>query len=464
VVLSDPTGGAAIGAQNRVTITIQDDDFGPGSLDPGFDPGTGANALVRSVAVQPDGRIIIGGAFTQFNGVDRNYVARLNSAGPLDFGFNIGTGANGLVSAVAFDPADGDVLLAGAFTTVNGSPRNRVARLTSTGATDLAQDQPSGLDAAVYALALQADSKTIIGGSFSVPKPCLARLRVNGSPDTSFDTGAGANGPIFAVAMQADGGVVAGGSFTSIDGTSRSRVARFFGDGGLDLTFVPATVAGGSVFAIAIQSDLKVIIGGDFTSVGGQSRNRIARLNADGSLDTSFNPGSAANGTVWCLGLDTGNGSSVDAIRVLAGGEFTQFSGARRNRIVRLSPTGAVDPSFDPGLGANNTVYSLVPLPNGKTIIGGEFTAVNGFPRNGVARLNGDTGDTLRIRPGFGFSANTFHLSVDAVAGRRYSLDVSTDLINWTPVMTNTAAGAVLDFIDNTPAPDRRFYRARQVP
>jgi uncharacterized delta-60 repeat protein len=465
VVLSDPTGGATIGGQNRVTVTIQDDDFGPGSLDPGFDPGTGANAPVRSVAVQPDGRIIIGGAFTQFNGVDRNYVARLNSAGPLDFGFNIGTGANGLVSAVALDSADGDVLLAGSFTSVNGSPRNRVARLTSTGATDLAQDQPSGLDAAAYALAVQADSKTIIGGSFSIPKPCLARLRVNGSPDTSFDTGAGANGPIFAVAMQADGGAVAGGSFTSIDGASRSRVARFFGDGALDLTFVPPTVSGGSVFAVAIQPDLKVIIGGDFTSVGGQSRNRIARLNADGSLDTSFNPGSAANGTVWCLGLDNGNGNSVDAIRILAGGEFTQFAGARRNRIVRLSATGALDPTFDPGLGANNTVYSLAPLANGKIIIGGEFTAVNGFPRNGVARLNGDTGgETLRIRSGFGFSANTFHLSVDAVAGRRYSLDLSTDLINWTPVMTNTAVGAVLDFIDNTPAPDRRFYRARQVP
>jgi uncharacterized delta-60 repeat protein len=458
VVLSDPTGGLVVGGQSRATITIQDDDFGPGSLDPDFNPGTGANALVRSVAAQSDGRIIIGGAFTQFDGYDRNYIARLNSSGSLDFGFSAGAGPNGIVSAVGLDSTEGDVLLAGAFTSVNGSPRNRFARLTSGGATDLAQDQPTGLDAAAYALAVQTDSKAIVGGSFLIPKPSLTRLRVNGSPDTSFDTGAGANGPVFAVAMGSSGEAVAGGSFTTVDGTGRSRVARFLSDGALDLGFIPAAVSGGSIFAVAVQADRKVVIGGDFTSVGGQSRNRIARLNADGSLDTAFNPGSAANGTVYGIAVQPDD-------KIVMVGAFTSVAGATRNRIARLSATGAVDPSFDPGLGANNIVYTLALLPGGKIIIGGEFTSVNGFPRNGVARLNGDTsGETLRIRPGFGFSANTFRLSVDAIAGRRYALDTSIDLINWTPLMTNTASGAVLDFIDNTPAPNRRFYRTRLAP
>jgi uncharacterized delta-60 repeat protein len=256
--------------------------------------------------------------------------------------------------------------------------------------------------------------------------------------------------------MGSNGELGVGGSFTTFDGAVRAGVAKLLSSGTLDLTFTPATVSGGSVYAVAFQADGKVVIGGDFTAVGGQSRKRIARFNSDGTLDTGFNPGVGADGSVYAVAVQP------DGKIILAGG-FTSISGAIRNRVARLTSTGAVDSTFDVGLGANNTVYAISLLPSGKILLAGEFTSVNGLSRNGVARLNGDSGDTLQVQPGFGFSGGTFRLSVNTVLGRRYAVDISNDLLNWSPLMTNTAAGAVLQFSDNVPDPNRRFYRVREV-
>src|SRR5262249_26264805 len=134
--LTNATGGAVISGLPTATVLIEDNETGSGSLDRGFNPGAGANGLVRTLALQPDGKILLGGAFTQFDNLNRNFITRLNANGSQDLGFNPGTGANGLVASLALQ-ADGRITLGGAFTTVNGVLFNRVARLTTSGLADV---------------------------------------------------------------------------------------------------------------------------------------------------------------------------------------------------------------------------------------------------------------------------------------------------------------------------------------
>src|SRR2546427_781437 len=104
-----------------------------------------------------------------------------------------------------------------------------------------------------------------------------------------------------------------------------------------------------------------------------------------GALDLSFNPGTGANNIVNSFAVQT-NG------QVFIGGLFTTVNGTNINRIARLNADGSLDTSFDPGTGAANyPVRSVVVQPDGKVLIGGEFTAVNGNTnRSFLARLNGD--------------------------------------------------------------------------
>jgi uncharacterized delta-60 repeat protein len=148
----------------------------------------------------------------------------------------------------------------------------------------------------------------------------------------------------------------------------------------VDPTFNPGSGANLAVDQLALQPDGKVLIGGSFTSVGGTARNRIARLNADGTLDLSFNPGASGTGTVRTLMLQPDG-------KVLIGGNFTSIDGTVRNRIARLNADGSLDLSFDPGSGANGIVMALAVQPDGKVLIGGGFTSVNGTARNRIARI-----------------------------------------------------------------------------
>lgn len=146
------------------------DSDGPGKQDAAFNIGSGANGSIRSIAVQADGKTIIGGTFTAVNGVSRNRIARLNADGSLDADFNAGNGANSTVYTSVLQ-ADGKILIGGNFTKVNGVSRNRVARLNVDGSLDTSFNAGSfdtGFGSnAVYTMALQTDDKIVIGGSFS---------------------------------------------------------------------------------------------------------------------------------------------------------------------------------------------------------------------------------------------------------------------------------------------------------
>ena len=368
-----------------------------GSLDTDFNPGSGADATVISAAIQGDGRVLIGGAFSNVNGTGRNGVARLNADGSLDAVFNPRPAASSVINAVAAQQ-DGKVLLGGSFYVVSGTRRFGIARLNSDGSLDVGFDPGMGVSNEVESVAVQGDGKVLIGGRFStfdtVGGSSFARLNADGSLDiTFFNLATGANYGVGTVAVQEDGKVVIAGGFNSVNATRRRGIARLNTDGSIDTTFSPDL--NGSVSNVAVQRNGKALISGSFTSVNGTVRNRIARLNTDGSLDPSFNLGTGTDSLIFSVEVQ-GDG------KVLIGGPFTLVNGVSRNRIARLNPDGSLDSSFNPGTGADSTVNAVAVQGDGKIVIGGAFTIVNGVARNRIARLNADGSLDVGFNPGTG--------------------------------------------------------------
>jgi uncharacterized delta-60 repeat protein len=369
-----------------------------GTLDGSFNPGTGANGTVYTTALQSDGKIIIGGLFTTYNGTARNRIARINADGTLDISFNPSTGANSTVWTTTLQ-SDGKIIIGGAFTTYNGTARTRIARLNADGTLDGTFTPGTGANAIVYTTALQSDGKIIIGGDFTsyngTGRNRIARLNADGTLDGTFNPGTGADNFVRTTALQPDGKIIIGGDFTTYNGTARNYIARLNADGTLDGTFNPGTGANGTGWTTALQSDGKIIIGGDFISYNGTARTRIARLNADGTLDGSFKPGTGANNWVQTTALQSDG-------KIIIGGDFTSYNGTGISRIARLNADGSLDGTFIPGTGANNIVWTTALQPDGKIIIGGNFTTYNGTARSRIARLNADGSLDGTFTPGTG--------------------------------------------------------------
>ena len=192
--------------------------------------------------------------------------------------------------------------------------------------------------------------------------------------------------PVSAIAFQSDGRIIIGGRFVEFDGQVRNRLARINTDGSLDASFAAET--NGDVLALAVEGDDKILVAGSFTLVNGVTRNRIARLNADGSLDTTYNPN--LNNTARGLLIEPDD-------RVLVWGSFTSVGGTGRNRIARLNTNGGLD-SFNPN--ANNEVRAVARQSDGSLVLGGTFTQVGGSERNRIARVN-STGALDGFNPNF---------------------------------------------------------------
>ena len=355
---------------------------GPGALDPTFAPSV--NAQVYSTAVQPDGRIIIGGAFTAVNNSSSRYkLARLFADGSLDTSFfNTGSGVNSTVSSVIVQ-TDGRIVIGGDFTSVNGTARTRVARLNANGTVDASFVPTNAIGSTVMAVTEQSDNKVIIGGTFySSYFPAFnARLNADGTTDTAFSSYP--NGPVFAVAIQTDGKIVIGGTFTQVNGASRNRIARLNADGSLDNTFQNGmSGTSGTVRCLQIQTDGKILIGGDFTTVNNTSRGNVARLNSNGSLDTGFGSSSGLDGPVYALAVQPDSS-------VVIGGSFSSFASFNLTRVARLYADGSRDTSFSSS-GINNIVEAVAVQSDGAILIGGTFTTINNSNIPYFGRLYGN--------------------------------------------------------------------------
>jgi uncharacterized delta-60 repeat protein len=324
-----------------------------GSLDTSFKGGV--VGYVNSVAIQADGKIMVAGSFGQCQGYARSNLARLNPDGSLDAAFKPGPGAgyNPLFGVRQVVPlANGQMMITGNIETGQDMSAP-AARLNSDGTLD------HSFDASSFDIPgtnwWYGDRLAVAGSNYIIIGPTngggyLARLTNSGEVDTSFAPSAPVDhiqtmdGEIDDLFLQPDGKIVVSGGFSHIiDGTgsppARTAIARFTANGWLDDTFTPslAPPPGAdalNISAIARQPNGKVLIEETFLNSGSYVGGKLARLNADGSLDSSFAIGNLANGYFY-----------------------------------------------------NNAGHRILRLPNGKALIGGWFSSYNGTPAWSLVRI-----------------------------------------------------------------------------
>jgi uncharacterized delta-60 repeat protein len=356
-----------------------------GSLDTTFTANVGpvGTSRVNTLAVSREQRIVVGGLFTSIRGVARMNVARLNP--------------------------DGKVIVAGDFNFANGVRRDEVARFLPDGSLDSTFD----------------------------PGPTLCgRYGLGG----------------LAVAAQADGKVLVGGDFTETNDVRRPLLARFLTNGAPDMEFAPPLSDRVRIRAIVALPNGKLLLAGSFVTAGGS---HVARLNSNGSLDSTFTLSSGAP-SAEVRGL----AAQVDG-KILLAGYFYSVGGAPRAHVARLNDNGSLDMTFNPGTGADHDTAAVAVQPDGKIVIGGETLSVAGHAHIILARYHGVAPLMIQWlnRPFKG----PFTLRLNTLPSATYTLEASTDLLNWLSIGTQTAPGDNLDWLDpDAPNFQQRFYRVRR--
>ena len=412
-----------------------------GVIDTSFNPAP--SGQVTGIIVQSDGRMVIVGAFTTVGGIARNSIARVDASGALDITYD--PNANGRINTIVAE-SDGRVLVGGGFTsfTPNAAAtavaRNYLARVNLDGTIDTYNPAPN---ATVNALALQTDGKAIAGGAFSSVQPnggataftrsALARFNADGTVDQNFDPNA--NAPVSALAfVPGTGQIIVGGAFTTLQPTlppavagkivARNNLARINSDGAVDLNFDPN--ANGAVTTLAVEATGSVLIGGAFTTLqpagttAAITRNRFARINADGSLDLNFNPD--ANGSISVVAARTDAGVNSVFVggtftglqlngSIFVGGAFRTIGGVPAQNLATINDDGSVSTTFQPR--PDGAVNAVLVLPDGRAIVGGAFTTIAGAARNRLARFNADGTLDAAFNPNVGGAINTLAAQPD---------------------------------------------------
>lgn len=336
------TIGSGIGSHSRIRhIARLNSD---GSVDTGFLTGSGFNGPVRALARQSGGKILVGGDnFTEYDGALCNRLVRLNADGKLDTAFQaaLGTGPNGAVLSIAVE-ADGSILVGGAFTGFSGHTVKRMIRLAPGGT-----PQPLNLDDSLSATRIEAilpqsDGKIMIAGLFFYNisgslRYGVARLNADGSRDGSFDPTDGAHFDTFGlvatvgdIVRDSQGRYVIGGNFNRYNNQPAPRIARVLADGAFDPSFVPPAYGAATINSLLIQASGKIVVGAGSTMAGVEAM-YLTRLNPDGSLDATFDP----EGPPSRPGVRVVREDAEGALWV--GGHFLNYGGAASRPVVRVA-------------------------------------------------------------------------------------------------------------------------------
>lgn len=417
----------------------------------------------------------------------------LASSAVLDSGFNPEFAPGSQTACLQVSPG-GAIHAAGHFNSEPG-----LLRLTSSGRIDPAFE-PLSADGPISVLRLGKDGELYVGGRFEslggVKSGGLARLSPDGSINHAFAPAMSGGSPR-ALALTTAGTLIVGGGFNKLGGETAVYLGHWNPDGavagGFSSALSRAFAIEAGIDCLAIQEDGKILVGGNFQTPAGAAQ--LARLNPDGSIDPTFN----------------GNPGPIlypQAITVLPGGAI--FVGGLANAsnegfVRRLAPNGQADPSFNPPI-FQGTVHDLLALPDGSIIaagtpagtgsagavrllpdgaldpnwrvttdgpilclaqapdggvlLGGAFTAVQGQPRAGLAKIRANSGPEFHSSSAS--HAEGFRVFLDAVPGQTYAIEASSDLRNWSVFSTNTATNAGLEIADPlAPQTKKRFFRAR---
>jgi len=390
-----------------------------GSVDTNWSPGVGPDGAVSVIALARDaanaGKVYVGGSFSKYGADTRNRIARVGTTGLDDSTFNPGVGLSpaknitagfdGFVTDVLPKP-DGTILVSGSFTTFSGASTTYLTKLDPSGAAnaDFGMSPARAVGNSIQSITTDLGGNIIVGGWF---EKGVSRLDSSGVLDYDVVNGSGfnftdtnsANGEVNAIdATAGDNKILIGGNFTKYNGEAHSKVARLNADGTVDSAFDAGT-PNGPVLAVKRLSNGKVLIGGSFTSISRPNGNGdpvatpavgIALLNDDGTLDNSFAVGA---GPVITGGSGAASVTSIAVQadgKILVGGDFTKFAGTTRGRLVRLNANGTVDAAYSTGVGtgADAAVRAITIQPDGNALVAGDFVKFNGQTVRRLVRLN----------------------------------------------------------------------------
>jgi uncharacterized delta-60 repeat protein len=382
-----------------------------GSKDTTFNPGSGFNASVETINLQTDGKILVGGSFTSFNGITENEIIRINIDGTKDASFITGSGISGALSGTnstvfaILQLANSKILVGGNFNYYKEVRENLIICLNTDGTKDTTFNVGNGFDSIIRTIKIQTDSKILVGGQFrsynGVIENRITRLNTDGSKDITFNTGTGFSGAVFVIEQQIDGKILVGGQFVTYNGTTENNIVRLNSDGSKDATFVTGTGFNGIVYSIKQLYNGKILVGGNFTTYNGVIENRMICLNSDGTKDLTFSSGTGFSASVRKIKIQTDG-------KLVVGGEFTSYNGVAENRIIRLNSDGTKDVTFSSGTGFNSTVHAIEIQDDSKILIGGEFTSYNGVVENRMIRLNSDGSKDATFVTGTGFNGTIY--------------------------------------------------------
>lgn len=336
---------------------------------PNFSPSAGTR--YDGLAVQADGSLLVAGRFDTVNGIAKRDIVRLFPAGNVDLDFSppvLGASANQIKLLQS-----GKILvgysLAGA-----GS----IARLNASGILDKTFVLSPSVTSVSGKFVVDGVDRIIFLGISDRPSVRYFRLNPNGDRDLAFNPNVTVFGKVGSMALQSDGKILMAGGFGQINGIGRETIARVSSDGTLDASFDPGSGFSSPPQRVAIQADGKILAAGPFGSYNDIPRSTIARINPNGSLDTGFDP-AIEGGSVAAIGIQSDG-------KILIAGSFTSVNGIPRTGVARLNADGSLDNAFNPIFGSPS-LREIFQQPDGKVIVGGSFSGVNGFNRTGIVRL-----------------------------------------------------------------------------
>jgi uncharacterized delta-60 repeat protein len=473
-----------------------------GSLDTTFTSGQSGvgsfNSAPTALGLQSDGKVIAYGNFTTYSGSSVNRIVRLNTNGNIDNTFNVGTGFNSYSftttgtdnDELIFIDSNNKIYVGGSFSSYSGSLINGLIRLNSDGTIDTAfntsgsygvngfnsgsvvtsvrssgssviatgnyiytwkypatpglvnlstsgsliatpfltsgfKSTLSWLGAPWVSLRIkQTDGKTILAGYFvsynGLTRNALIRLNSDNSLDSTYNVGTGFNSVIENMKLLPSGETIAVGSFTVYNGSTRNRIVQLTNSGSINTSFDVGTGFNSSVYSMILQPDGKIVCFGAFTTYSGSSANRIVRLTPDGKIDPTFNigtgPGTSPN--IYTSALQS------DGKIIIGGSSLNSYNGTTVYRIARISSSGSLDPTFNVGTGFNFSVTYAGVLSDGGIICCGEYTTYSGSSVNRIIKLlpSGARDTTFNIGTGLDYWSNESYVqaTVQDASGNIY--------------------------------------------
>jgi uncharacterized delta-60 repeat protein len=466
LIFNGTTHGTNVYGAVTNDIRILDDDR-PGSLIDAPGSNLHVDVGLGAAVVRDDHKLLVWGSFSQVGGTNRTGIALLNADGTVDKNFmppellaghrKIEHLPNAYIGSVQV-LADGKLLIAGEFARADGKPRTTLARLDAGGSLDDTFGRNLKFDGAVDSLVVQPDGKILVGGAFEningQRRPFIARLNADGTVDEGFAPNGGPSSSwtvfILSLALQPEGKILMGGLFERVDGLISPNFARLNADGTIDTTFQTTNVSG-PVYEVNRQIDGRIVIAGLFDTVAGRASRKLARLNSDGAIDDTFRSPEPNAEVRDIVTLPDG--------RLLVSGAFTRIGGVDRRFIAMLKSDGSLDASFDPGSGPDDRIGAMTIHADGSLYVPGRMQAVNGVPAAWIARLK--FGSVPTAITGIDLTPHRESLVRARVfPGGNYSVQRSDDLSHWSEAGTLSAKGFSLDATLSLPtlAP-REFLR-----